>query len=172
MLRRPRRSTLFPYTTRFRVEAQRREGRHPADRGDRRRAGEGPTRGVGPDRHRDAGGGGHHGVALGILDRHLHRGRDRRAGGRRAGLHGEDELRRRWLDGPRGAARASTERDTTQRDAYPEPATREHPALQNGVTHDSSEGRTWWVGQGGPTPAALPPEGTKPKTGHVGLPTH
>src|SRR5207247_1278868 len=91
------------------VDGQGGEGGHTADRGDRRRAGEGSTRGVGPDRYRDAGGGGRHDVALGILDRHLHGGRNRRPGGGVAGLHGEDKLRRRPSANVERAARGARE---------------------------------------------------------------
>src|SRR2546430_12717809 len=39
MMRRPPRSTLFPYTTLFRSRARPRRGHSPPERGDRRRAG-------------------------------------------------------------------------------------------------------------------------------------
>src|SRR6266566_1147984 len=108
------------------VDAHVREGGDAIDRGDCRRAGEGPTRGVDSDRQRDAGGGRRHGVALGILDRHLHGGRARRASNGVAGLHDEGELRRCSNTGGlhRPAARASRERDTTEHDPYPERAMR------------------------------------------------
>src|SRR5207244_3160016 len=91
------------------VDAQVREGGDAIDGRDRRGSREGPTRGVGPDRQRDAGGGGRHRVALGILDRYLHGGRDRRPGGRIAGLHRKGEIRRRPNANVEHAARGARE---------------------------------------------------------------
>src|SRR2546430_9440997 len=76
MIRRPPRSTLFPYTTLFRslVERERGEARHPVHRGDRRRATERAAARVGAERHRHAPREARH-----RIPRRVERGQDRKS---------------------------------------------------------------------------------------------